>query len=240
MGRRSAQRFDPRHALRRDDFFGLLRTVAPRACGPWDALARLRGIDLVLFVHRIHGLDPGIYLSCRTSPGAPSLASALAPHFDLPPVVGAPADLDLRIVEPVAAPKLARFARGLHCNQDIAAQACFALGMVAPLDAAIEHDPSDYRALHREAGIVGHALYLEAEARGLRGTGIGCFFDDALHECLKLPDAQFQTLYHFAVGKPIGDPRLEITTARCPYRTGADAGLSPVDAESVPADEGRS
>jgi nitroreductase len=220
QGRRSARRFDARHALARDDFFDLLRVVAPATSGPWDALARLHGIDLVLFVHRVDGLDPGFYLFNRTPAGTPSLASRLALCFDLPPVAGAPADLDLRVVEPVAQKQLTRFVRGLHCHQDIAAQACFALGMVAALEAAIEQDPAGYRALHREAGLIGHALYLAAEDHGLGATGIGCFFDDTLHELLRLPDARFQTLYHFAVGKPIDDAHIEMSTARCPYLSG--------------------
>ena len=51
-------------------------------------------------------------------------------------------------------------------------------------------------------------LYLEAEAAGARGTGIGCFYDDAVHELLGLRDHAFQSLYHFTVGMPVDDPRL--------------------------------
>ena len=34
--------------------------------------------------------------------------------------------------------------------------------------------------------MIGQVLYLEAEAAGARGTGIGCFYDDAVHELLGL------------------------------------------------------
>ena len=51
-------------------------------------------------------------------------------------------------------------------------------------------------------------LYLEAEAAGLRGTGIGCYFDDPVHEAFGLTDTTFQSFYHFAVGGPVEDPRL--------------------------------
>jgi hypothetical protein len=57
-------------------------------------------------------------------------------------------------------------------------------------------------------------LYLEAEALGLRATGIGCFFDDALHGLLGLQDATFRSLYHFTVGGALDDPRI---TSEAPY-----------------------
>jgi hypothetical protein len=52
-------------------------------------------------------------------------------------------------------------------------------------------------------------LYLEAEAAGVRGTGIGCFFDDAVHELLGLSGLRYQSLYHFTVGAPLSDGRLQ-------------------------------
>jgi len=64
------------------------------------------------------------------------------------------------------------------------------------------------RQLFWESGMIGQVLYLAAEAQGVRGTGIGCFFDDAVHEILGLADNQYQSLYHFTIGKPVEDPRL--------------------------------
>ena len=63
--------------------------------------------------------------------------------------------------------------------------------------------------MHIEGGMVGHALYLEAEAQGVRGSGLGCFFDDEVHKLIGLPDARFQALYHFAIGMPLADDRLQ-------------------------------
>jgi hypothetical protein len=56
---------------------------------------------------------------------------------------------------------------------------------------------------------------LEAEAAGVRGTGIGCFFDDEMHGLLGIEDHAFQDLYHFTVGGPVEDPRL---TTLPPYQ----------------------
>ncbi len=71
-----------------------------------------------------------------------------------------------------------------------------------------------YRNLFWEAGMVGQVLYLEAEAAGVRSTGIGCYFDDPVHEVLGLAENQFQSLYHFTVGVPLEDHRLQ---TRPPY-----------------------
>ncbi|MGZ8961963.1 MAG: nitroreductase family protein, partial [Methylophilaceae bacterium] len=77
-------------------------------------------------------------------------------------------------------------------------------------------DASAYRDLHREAGLIGQVLYLQAEARGLRGTGIGCFFDDPIHELLGLADDTFQTVYHFTVGLALEDTRIETLPTAIP------------------------
>jgi hypothetical protein len=70
--------------------------------------------------------------------------------------------------------------------------------------------PWFYRRLHWEAGLVGQVLYLEAEATGLRATGIGCFFDDSTHSALGLRGDEFADIYHFTMGGAIEDPRLQI------------------------------
>ena len=66
-----------------------------------------------------------------------------------------------------------------------------------------------YPRLFWETGLVGQVLYLEAEAHDLRATGIGCFLDDEMHKILGLKSSEWQSLYHFTVGKPIEDTRLE-------------------------------
>ena len=100
-------------------------------------------------------------------------------------------------------------ARRLSCDQDIAADGCFSLGMLADFDGSlVEYGPSFYRQLFWESGVVGQLLYLDAEAAGVRATGIGCFYDDPVHDVLGLQDHAFQSLYHFTVGVPIDDTRL--------------------------------
>ena len=56
--------------------------------------------------------------------------------------------------------------------------------------------------------MLGQVLYLAAEAAGVRGTGIGCYFDDSAHDLLGLDGDEFQDMYHFTVGGPVDDLRL--------------------------------
>ena len=62
--------------------------------------------------------------------------------------------------------------------------------------------------------MIGQVLYLEAEAHSLRGTGIGCYYDDLVHEILGFTDNTYQDIYHFTVGKALEDSRI---TTLAPY-----------------------
>jgi Nitroreductase family len=77
----------------------------------------------------------------------------------------------------------------VSCRQDIAGEGAFSLGMIAEYQASlVAHGPWFYRRLFWEAGAIGQVLYLEAEAAGVRATGIGCFFDDPVHQVFGLRD----------------------------------------------------
>jgi len=104
---------------------------------------------------------------------------------------------------------LAGTLRTLSCHQAIASDACFAVSLLAEFEAPLGVDPAVYRQLYQEAGLIGQVLYLQAEAEGFRGTGIGCYFDDAVHELLGITDQRVQALYHFTVGVPIVDTRIQ-------------------------------
>jgi hypothetical protein len=104
-------------------------------------------------------------------------------------------------------------AKLICCHQDIAADSCFTLGMLAPLG-RVGDEPWRYRRLFWECGMLGHVLYLEAEAAGVRATGIGCYFDDEMHGLLGLTGAGWQSLYHFTVGGAVDDTRL---STEAPY-----------------------
>ncbi|MFM8332231.1 MAG: nitroreductase family protein, partial [Candidatus Methylumidiphilus sp.] len=102
-----------------------------------------------------------------------------------------------------------KIAKNLSCHQPIASDSAFSLAMVAEFRGTLDAAPWQYRRLFWECGLIGQALYLEAEAAGARGTGIGCFFDDPVHDLLGLEGTAWQSLYHFTVGGPLTDERLE-------------------------------
>jgi nitroreductase len=158
----------------------------------------------VLFAHRVDGLARGLYLLPRAPGAAEAFRAALRPSFGWRHVEGAPNGLPLLLLEEGDTRPLARFA---SCHQEIASDSAFAVAMLADFR-DLEDGPWWYRRLHWEAGTLGQVLYLEAEATGLRGTGIGCFFDDVVHETLGLGDDRFRDIYHFSVGGAVDDRRL--------------------------------
>jgi hypothetical protein len=192
----------------------MLERVMPT---PWDAIPWAPAIHFGLFVHRVEGIDPGLYALARDPAKAEKLKASMHSHFAWQPPPGCPEGLPLYLLERGNARQLAT---QVSCRQDIAGDGAFSLGMLAEYEAQlVEHGPSCYRRLFWEAGAIGQVLYLEAEAAGVRATGIGCFFDDPVHQVFGFRDLAFQSLYHFTVGGPVDDPRL---TTLPPY--GARAG----------------
>jgi hypothetical protein len=139
------------------------------------------------------------------------LRAELRPSFAWEPAPGCPKGLDLVLLE---AGDFQDAAYSISCQQPIAAEGVFALGMLADFEPRLEAvGPWFYPRLYWETGLVGQVLYLEAEAAGLRGTGIGCFFDEALHETLGLATRRYRSLYHFTVGGARVDPRIQTLPA---------------------------
>jgi nitroreductase len=202
--RRSAVDFDGETGMAREDFFRILRSTMrfPARVLPW----RPR-VALLLFVHRVRDLEPGLYLLARDPAALERLRAACTRPFSWAKPADTPADLPLF--------ELARgdwraHAAALSCNQEIASDGAFSLGMLAEFDAPLEQfGPWFYPRLFWECGAIGQVLYLEAEAIGLRGTGIGCFFDEPVHQVAGLETSAWRSLYHFTVGGPVEDTRLQ-------------------------------
>jgi SagB-type dehydrogenase family enzyme len=204
--RRSAQRFDGVTPLSQEAFYRLLDTTLPRpGAAPWDVFPHQPRLHLILFVHRINGLSPGLYLFLRREGSEANLRAALQNEQFEWHQVACPKHLQLYQLLTGDGQKIAQ---QISCHQEIAADSAFSLGMLAEFEDSLHAKPWKYRHLFWEAGIIGQILYLEAEAVGARGTGIGCYFDDAFHSLLGLSDQRYQSLYHFTVGKPMRDLRL--------------------------------
>jgi hypothetical protein len=185
----------------------LLRALHPARL-PFDAGPAEPHVHVLLFAHRVDGLAPGAYLLPRSETGLALLRRTLPATLDLQPVPDAPIDAPLLCL--AENPALAGTLRTLNCHQALGSDAILGFALLAefnPLQQA-----SDYRERLQEAGLIGQVLYLEAEAMDLRGTGIGCFFDDALHQLVGLPpaatDAPLQSVYHFTIGLPVVDARI--------------------------------
>jgi SagB-type dehydrogenase family enzyme len=211
--RRSALAFDSVGSISAERFFTLLARVMPGAqqclserAMPWDAVPWQPAVHLALFVHRVDGFDPGLYLLARDRAAVARLKGAMHPHFEWVAPAGCPADLPLWLLQQGDARALAA---QLSCGQAIAGDSAFSLGMIAEFEPTLrEHGPWFYRRLFWETGVIGQVLYLEAEAAGLRATGIGCYFDDPMHQVMGFNDARFQSLYHFTIGAAVEDTRL--------------------------------
>lgn len=209
LGRRSGQRYDIRAVMPYDTFVSMLDGCLPRSGGPWRMIEHEARPALVLFVHRVEGLAPGVYLLPRYAQDLQAVTAWLKPELAPVSCAGDAGELGLLRLCEVEPRQLARLTRTMSCHQDIASTSCFTLAMLCALDEPVARDPAAYRRLYREAGVLGHVLYLEAEAHGFRGTGIGCFFDDVVHDLLGRGGRAWQSLYHFAVGRAASDPRIE-------------------------------
>lgn len=205
--RRSAVSMDGRTGLTSQGFFEMMARLVPTTCAvPWDGLSWPTAIHLGLFVHRVAGLAPGLYVLVREPAREAALRDAMHQDFVWQTPEGCPPELPLRLL---AERDLRAQSAGVSCGQDIAADGAFSLGMLADFEATLSaHGPSAYRNLFWEAGAIGQTLYLEAQAAGIAATGIGCFFDDPVHGLFGLSGRAWQSLYHFTVGGPVDDTRL--------------------------------
>ena len=205
--RRSAQRFDGQTAISAMQLFRMLDMLLPRdGIAPWDSLPGPARLHPIVFVHRVEGLRPGLYVLPRRDGAEDLLREALQRDpFEWERVEGCPSHIPFYSL---VFANSQRVAATLSCHQAIAADSAFAVAMLAEFETPLSDAPWRYRRLFQEAGVLGQVLYLEAEAAGVQGTGIGCFFDDPLHELLGIPDRRLQSLYHFTVGGAVFDHRL--------------------------------
>ena len=163
-------------------------------------------VHLGIFIHRVEGLSNGLYFLIRNKVHLEELHEKLKPDFlwEIPKTC--PKELDLFLLKEG---NYQNTAKSICCGQDIAADGCFSLGMITAFERSLrKYGAWFYPRLFWECGVIGQILYLQAEVSGIRSTGIGCFFDDPVHEVFGITDMSYQSLYHFTVGGPIEDTRL--------------------------------
>jgi SagB-type dehydrogenase family enzyme len=209
--RRSAVAMDGLTSVPATVFFAMMERLLPQpGVPPWDVLPWAPRVHLVLFLHRVEGLSPGLYLLERDAAAHEPLRKSLRTELGWERPASTPEALRLFLLEEGDTRSFARLA---SCQQSIAADSAFSLGMLSLFEASLAEGPWWYRRLFWEAGVLGQVLYMEAEAHGVRGTGIGCYFDDVVHELLGIEGPRFQDLYHFTIGGPVDDPRLATRAA---------------------------
>ncbi|XP_024996872.1 uncharacterized protein LOC112529729 [Cynara cardunculus var. scolymus] len=213
--RRSAVDMDGVTSIERNTFYQILLHCLPsgfqdkqkRQLGlPFRAMDWDSEVHCVLFVHRVVGLPKGLYFLVRNDEHFDDLKKATRSDFKWEKPEGCPSELPLYELGRADCMELSKH---LSCHQDIASDGCFSLGMVAHLEPTLRNKGVwMYPRLFWETGVLGQVLYLEAHAVGVSATGIGCFFDNPVHDVLGLTGSNYQSLYHFTVGGPVVDKRI--------------------------------
>jgi SagB-type dehydrogenase family enzyme len=203
--RRSAQVMDGTSSMPLHSFFAILRAAMPMA-SPFSLLPCKPCVHPVLFVHRVEGLEKGLYIWLRDPGQKEELKEAMLEDFVWESPSRTPQDIDFYLL---AQGESRLAAKETSCRQDIASDGCFAAAMLASFEEPLQkYGPWYYRRLFWECGVIGQAFYLAVEAAGFQGCGIGCFFDDMVHRMLGLSGFKYQDMYHFAVGRALADARL--------------------------------
>lgn len=206
-GRRSAVAMDARTSISYGSFRRMLRRTLPfDSTVPWDCFPYRPSLSLAIFVHRVESLLPGLYVLIRSDPHLESLRSVCRGDFSW--AQRSDDDLPLYLLDEG---DFRQIAEGVSCQQAIAGDSAFSLGMIADFSSTLKAEGAwSYRRLFWEAGLIGQVLYLEAGAADIQATGIGCYFDDLMHEIMGMDTADdaWQSLYHFTVGGAVHDQRL--------------------------------
>jgi len=209
LSRRSAVAMDGSTGISQEAFFRMLARLIPtrdRRSMPWDAIPWRPRIHLGLFVHRVDGVPRGLYALVRDPDKLVALQEVMRREFRWQHLPSCPPGLPLYLLQEGDCRALATT---VSCGQHIAGDGAFSLGMIADyMGSLTTYGAAFYRNLFWEAGMVGQVLYLEAEETGIRSTGIGCYFDDPVHEVFGITSRQWQSFYHFTVGGQVEDTRL--------------------------------
>ncbi|MEQ1530008.1 MAG: nitroreductase family protein, partial [Methylococcales bacterium] len=140
--RRSAQHFNGKaEALPLADFQRMLLALLPNSKPPYSAWNWPAQVHLFIFVHRVEGLQPGLYLLARDHQAIPELQQAFSTDF-IWQAIEAPCKLYL-----LTPGNVRQAAKTLSCHQPIASDSAFSLGMLARFSDHIAAEAWRYRRL---------------------------------------------------------------------------------------------
>jgi len=204
-GRRSVIAFDRGAPISCETFFDILHAALPDA-EPLRTLLPFRRpmVPLVLLaVHRVYELPRGLYALVRDPERLAWLKSeeCCSRPYLWTPVDRCPAELPLLALS---------FDEGLEevmataaLGQPVAQDGAIAATIFVEYEPAIrDHGAWIYRRLIWEASAVSHAMWLAAEAAGLRAAAVGAFFGSWTHDVLGIDGCQFRDMYHLNFGTP--------------------------------------
>jgi len=208
--RRSAIMMDRTASMEKYIFYRMMNRILPlKGQHPFGSLPWGAKVHLAVFVHRVLGLKAGLYLLVRDLGEMDELRLEMSEDFRWELLEKSPPGFyrlkggDFRQLIKIAS-----------CNQNLASDGCFSLGMVAQFqDPLNKYGPWFYNRLLWECGMVGQALYLEAQVAEFSGCGIGCYFDDMVHSALGLEGTKYQCLYNFSVGRQVPLRKIETLPA---------------------------
>jgi SagB-type dehydrogenase family enzyme len=131
--RRSGVSFDGHTYLSQDSFYRVLSRVVPvsKSVVPWDLWPYAPTIHLIVYLHRVEGLTPGLYCLLRDETKLSEATAAMTETFKWERVDSAPQGLPLYLLQEGDCRPLSK---RLSCNQDIAADGAFSLGMLAEFE----------------------------------------------------------------------------------------------------------
>ena len=185
QNRRSALGYIPEF-IDKKILLDILDKTLPRNLPPFNTNVYFNNIDIILFVNRVNGLESGIYYYSRNN--------LLKHNF-------AQIEDRLYLIEKGDFGIASKF---INCNQDLGSLSSVSFSFVADFEKITKN--YHYKLTLQEAGMVGHILYLEAEAKGIRSCGIGCFFDELINE--EILNSKLQAVYNFTIGVPLMDERI--------------------------------
>jgi len=202
--RRSVRDYKVGRPLPLAHLWSVLRMTLPSSA-PFDALPFSKPLVpmLLVFIHRVEGLAPGLYALCRDPSARPGWLRECAPQYEWQVVEAAKA-AEIPLFRLQAPRDTRSMAESLSCGQDWAANGCAAFAILSEYAPLLREAGSWlYRRSHWEAGMIGQALYLGAESVGCGGTAMGCFFGPWTHKLLGIDGERLQDLEHFAFGHPL-------------------------------------
>ncbi|KAJ7005421.1 LOW QUALITY PROTEIN: hypothetical protein NC653_004896 [Populus alba x Populus x berolinensis] len=191
--------------LREIQFIRLCCIVLPSGCGSGEKQKRQLALPFralswdaeFCLVHRVVGLPKGLYFLVRNEDHLDELKKSTRAEFKWEKPEGCPDDLPLY---ELARGDCQQIATQLSCHQDIASDE-----MLQPWYARVHGCILD---CFGRLEFMARFCTSKRMQFGISATGIGCFFDDPVHENLGLRGSSFQSLYHFTVGGPVLDKRI--------------------------------